>query len=423
MENIFVTKLQIEKVRHLEKIEVKLSDKKPKHLIFTGKNGSGKTSVLDAISAYLENKNLIMYTAFNINKRHEKDFIKRMAEYYGLTREAVDDGKIKDITDKAIEIIENPMKNESERAVELFLNSTWKNLYNEYAQGKFLMAYYKCDRVFQAEVSEHIEKVSLNDAYNLKKGPGDLFVKYLVDLKVTEALSRNGKNSEKADAINNWFLHFESLLQQIFEDSTLQLKFDEDTFAFVICQEGKEPYNFNCMSSGFSAIMDIVLDIMMRMVKLKGRVFEFDLPGIVLIDEIETHLHLELQKKIMNILTNLFPNIQFIVSTHSPFVLNSIDNVVIYDLENHTTVKNGLVDVPYEGVVEGYFQVDMLSDELKRKFEEYQRLVQKQNLTDDDFEQIANLEMFLDEIPDYLALDITTEYQRLKTELMQREDI
>ena len=37
--------------------------------------------------------------------------------------------------------------------------------------------------------------------------------------------------------------------------------------------------------------------------------------------------------------------------------------------------------------------------------------------------KIAELEMFLDEIPDYLALGITTEYQQLKEELAQREDI
>ena len=162
---------------------------------------------------------------------------------------------------------------------------------------------------------------------------------------------------------------------------------------------------------------------MIRMVKKKGRIFEFDLPGIVLIDEIETHLHLELQKQIMHILTCLFPNIQFIVSTHSPFVLNSLDNVVIYDLENHIVVENGLSDVPYDGIVKGYFQVDTLSDTLKNKFQQYKTLVQKPELTDDDFEKIAELEMFLDEIPDYLALGITTEYQQLKEELAQREDI
>ena len=74
-------------------------------------------------------------------------------------------------------------------------------------------------------------------------------------------------------------------------------------------------------------------------------------------------------------------------------------------------------------IVKGYFQVDTLSDTLKNKFQQYKKLVQKPELTDDDFEKIAELEMFFDEIPDYLALDITTEYQQLKEELAQREDI
>ena len=142
-----------------------------------------------------------------------------------------------------------------------------------------------------------------------------------------------------------------------------------------------------------------------------------------MIDEIETHLHLELQKKILGLLTTLFPNIQFIVTTHSPFILNSLEQVVIYDLEQHLLVKNGLTDIPYDGIVEGYFKADVLSDKLKEKFGRYQELVKKAHLTDDDFEEIANLEMFLDEIPDYLALGITTEYQQLKLELSNREDI
>ena len=42
---------------------------------------------------------------------------------------------------------------------------------------------------------------------------------------------------------------------------------------------------------------------------------------------------------------------------------------------------------------------------------------------DDDFEEISNLEMFLDEIPDYLALGISTEYQKIKLAFSNREDI
>lgn len=436
MKNIYITKIEIEKVRHLEKIEIDLSSANRNHLIFTGKNGSGKTSVLDKIAENLNIREQIWKNIVHINSDEslKTNSLKRIAMYYKMLTSQlknISESEIDAVINKSTEgeILQNPdwilqiVEDKLDVAVKLSLNDTWESLYNEYDNGRFLLAYYKCDRVYRAEISEHVEKVMLNNNYSLEESPGDLFVKYLVDLKVTEALTRNGANQEKADAIHEWFINFEELLRQIFEDPSLRLSFDEETFGFMICQEGREPYNFNCMSSGFSAIMDIVLDIMARMVKLKGRVFKFDLPGIVLIDEIETHLHLELQKKIMGIFTKLFPNIQFIVSTHSPFVLNSIDNVVIYDLENHITVKNGLTDVPYEGIVEGYFQVDTLSDTLKKKFEEYKALTQKTILTDDDFEEIARLEMFLDEIPDYLALNITTEYQRLKAELAAREDI
>ena len=53
MENIYVTNLKIKSLRHLHNIEIPLSDNK-KNLILTGKNGSGKTSVLDALSKYLD---------------------------------------------------------------------------------------------------------------------------------------------------------------------------------------------------------------------------------------------------------------------------------------------------------------------------------------------------------------------------------
>ena len=75
MEKLFVTKLEIKKVRHLKDITINLSDTISRHLIFTGKNGSGKTSVLDAIAAYLKMKfqvsDLNLYfgfskTSFNI---------------------------------------------------------------------------------------------------------------------------------------------------------------------------------------------------------------------------------------------------------------------------------------------------------------------------------------------------------------------
>lgn len=257
----------------------------------------------------------------------------------------------------------------------------------------------------------------------MEEFPRNEFVKYLLDLKMTEALARNNKKVEKADEIQAWFEKLEMLLKQIFSDKTVELKFDEDTFEFHILQQGKEPFDFNTLSSGYQAVLDIVLDIMMRMQHQTQRSFNFNLSGIVLIDEIETHLHLELQKNIVPLLTTIFPNIQFIMTSHSPFILNSLDNVVIYDLENHLLVENGLDDIPYDGIVEGYFGADKLSNILKEKFERYKNLVTKKELSDDELNEIAELELYLDEIPDYLAIGITMEYQRLKIEFMNREDI
>ena len=53
MEQLFITNLTIKKVRHLKDISIPLSENQIKHLIFTGKNGSGKTSVIEALAGYL----------------------------------------------------------------------------------------------------------------------------------------------------------------------------------------------------------------------------------------------------------------------------------------------------------------------------------------------------------------------------------
>ena len=58
MEQLFITDLKIKKVRHLKDISIPLSKGQIKHLILTGKNGSGKTSVIESIAFYL-NKMLV----------------------------------------------------------------------------------------------------------------------------------------------------------------------------------------------------------------------------------------------------------------------------------------------------------------------------------------------------------------------------
>ena len=79
--------------------------------------------------------------------------------------------------------------------------------------------------------------------------------------------------------------------------------------------------------------------------------------GIVLIDEVDKHLHIQLQKEVLPLLFNLFPNIQFIVSSHSPFMNmglaeGALDRTVIYDLDNggieSSPTTNGVYQKTYE---------------------------------------------------------------------------
>lgn len=408
MEQTFFTDIKIEKVRHLENIRIPLGTKKRKHLILTGKNGSGKTSVLEAMVRYIQS--FLGEDSIALEK------IRRLQKYYFALNH------LKDSEQNRQEFYKKSLNSEGEElknlTSEIVLNSNSNiQLKEKYERGNFIFAYYRAQREFQVETYENIEKVELQNKYNIVENPGAKLTKYLVDLKATQAFTKDVKKAEKID---RWFKRFENILKTIFEDEHLELKFNDETFQFSIHESDREPFDFNTMSSGYAAVLDIINDLIIRMEAQSGLRAEFDMEGIVLIDEIETHLHLELQKKILPVLTELFSNIQFIITTHSPFILSSLDDAVIYDLENRTLVRNGLKNLPYEGIVEGYFRVDALSKELREKFERYKALVSKDELSDEEYEEIDHLEYYLDEIPDYLAQELTAEYSKMKLEFENR---
>jgi recombinational DNA repair ATPase RecF len=77
MEDIFIKSIHINKVRHLENVEIPISETERKHLILTGKNGSGKTSVLLEIKNWLsEHTGLKTVEGENIRERLIDDMVK-----------------------------------------------------------------------------------------------------------------------------------------------------------------------------------------------------------------------------------------------------------------------------------------------------------------------------------------------------------
>ena len=78
------------------------------------------------------------------------------------------------------------------------------------------------------------------------------------------------------------------------------------------------PVNFNQLASGFKSIIAMVGDMMIRLFKSQPTVTEpSELAGVVIIDELDLHLHPKMQREVPRLLSSIFPKVQFIASTHS----------------------------------------------------------------------------------------------------------
>ncbi len=108
---------------------------------------------------------------------------------------------------------------------------------------------------------------------------------------------------------------------------------------YFIYLDGREVRS-DLLSDGYRRLVSIVVDLAMRCallnkVRFGDEAYKYT-HGTVIIDEIDEHLHPELQVRILKALHETFPKIQFIVSTHAPLVMSSVENTpenVVYKLE------------------------------------------------------------------------------------------
>ena len=115
-----------------------------------------------------------------------------------------------------------------------------------------------------------------------------------------------------------------------------------------LCLETKDGQNppFEKLPAGYKRIFYVALDIAYRSYILNGTT---DSEGIVVIDEIDLHLHPALEQVILQCFQETFPNIQFIVSTHSPLVLTGVSTVngknAILRMERNTVEPIPISDI------------------------------------------------------------------------------
>ena len=354
MSHNFITQIRVNKVRHISGMTIDLSENEKKNLIITGKNGSGKTSLLEAIRLYSASRLKWEPGILALGDNPLKN-------QFGTK----DDGESVFASDEEVtmsidDTFTPPSEDEKKKRIEetAGISIEYNNLQairEKYLAGDFILAYYTAERAYSVKSKNVTRQVLLKDMYEVGDSPGQDFVEYIKNLVIKENMYRYGtqNNREKADVYKEKLERINVILKKIYASDDIQLDFDIDSMTFRIKEPGKLPCAFDELASGYASVLYIVLDIMMRMEKKITNVY--DLEGIVMIDEVDAHLHLSMQRSILHILTEMFPNIQFIVSTHSPFVLSSVSNAIVYDLVDRLRIdtEEGLSNLPYPGIVEG----------------------------------------------------------------------
>lgn len=397
----FVKTIKVNKLLHLQNFSIDIPAEKP-HLIITGKNGSGKTILLKAIADFLDiikEDSTMSFTSYHESLAFWKE------KKCNNPHEAM----------QAAKYIENYQSKINKLYGKLDVEMTdVAKIIEQYQKNEFVISFYAAGRQAKMNEPKNPTKPNLKIKGKASSSLTDQFLYFLSDLKVQEALARNEKQHSDADNIKDWFDNFEGILKNIYNDQNLKLEFNYKDYSFTINTSGKK-FKFTEMSDGFIAAIDIIADLILKMQNGDSLTRNYQKKGIVLIDEIETHLHLELQRIVMPLLTNIFPNIQFIVTTHSPFVLSSMENAVAYDLE-HRTMIDDLTEYSYEALAEGYFGVPTESSYMEMRLNTFKTLLEKKELSNGEKEQLTNLIADFEKISEAASPLIVGEFMQLKVE-------
>lgn len=355
-----ITKINIENFKIFK--DETFSFNKDFNLII-GINGSGKTSLLRALAislggwanAYIkDDQNLRPIKDDEVREiQHDKRFDKTKEttiHAYGYTKiidrfENVKNGTV-DWIRKRTE--ENPDTVTSgsiqygnySKNYSLNFNTLSQDILSYIDQGNTfdlpIIAFYECDRLWEAKNPLNIE-ASAKTQYSRFDPYVDCF--------------HTGANHK---AIGEWLLKHELVsLQQKEETPVLKaikhaaknalegcqdISFDfEEGRVIVDFENNSVP--FEHLSDGQRTILGLFADIARRVAILNPH-FEGEAnektKGVVLIDELDLHLHPQWQMKIIENLKTVFPKIQFICTTHSPILLRSIEKDKVLILENGT---------------------------------------------------------------------------------------
>ena len=436
---MYIKHLAIENLKSISKFEMDFPKPAGWHVII-GDNGAGKSSVAMGIALGLNGSDID--TVFEINwdkfiKKNEstlsiklslnlqkEDFkgtnkeelsctIKRTREGSGST--SILPHKIKKLIDHHNNLQKRYYEKNNENFEELtklleelssrdILNIGWFfsgfGPFRRFKGGEFNKNLEEIDPRASAVISLFDEKYTLSEALvwlrelNYKRLEGD---------KKSEITLNN-----LIDFLNNGnLLPFGTRLNKVSSEGV-----------FFTDGNGNE-VEINQLSDGFRSILSLAFELIRLLIRFydeekvfknfKNGDYNIDLPGVVIIDEIDAHLHPTWQTRVGQWFTKYFPALQFIVTTHSPLVCRAAENGSIWRLSAPgSKIPSGEITgadkdrLIYGNILDAY-STDAFGENLERseegfeKLKRYSYLSQKavydpQHLSKEDKEELSNLE-------------------------------
>lgn len=180
------------------------------------------------------------------------------------------------------------------------------------------------------------------------------------------------------------------------------------------------------LSLGYKTVIAWIVDLAARLIeRYPQSINPLAEPAVVLVDEIDLHLHPKWQRTIMSFLTERFPNTQFIVTAHSPLVVQAAKNANIVLLRregDHVVIDNDpeIIDNwRVEQVLSSVFDLSPYPPELELLIKRRRKILAKSKLTAKDERELKKLEEQIGTLPmgesseDIRAMDIIRKAAKL----------